>query len=125
VVDAILEEELFAKEVTDRAVKGADVASAAIVAGIKKAIAAVKAKKMTPQAAKNAVLMLFVGNALIDYTMRVHEIMEGLPKIIQDQIKAVKEFGQPLKQIAMISNIDIAAREAEKAGLAPTTGENT
>lgn len=124
VIDAILEEELFAKKVTEKATATAEHGKKAIVAGIKKAIDARHSGKMNVQAAKNAVMMLFVGNVLMDYITSVHEIFDKMGPIVEKQLQEIRSFGKPLKELAMISDIDIAAREAEKAGLAPTTGES-
>ncbi len=113
-VDALIDCELEAVEMSKQAYEEGKPAAALATAIARKLVALRVAGKIGPDLAKQMLREGMRTAVLLTYSKRVHGVQEMVDRHAPIQMEAIRNLGAPLNEVEAIRNSDISERETEK-----------
>lgn len=123
VVDAIIDEQIDVKALAQEAYDAGVTESSRVMAMARKVHAMVTGpQRLDPQRAKDLLREGLVAITLIEYAKLAGKVQALSDQHTASQKAEFKKYGKPLATVGMVRNVEIKARENEKAGVVNKQG---
>lgn len=117
IVKAILDEQVAAKRLVDRATADTGRTTAVIIGAIQKVILNRSKGRLNIHQAKLALREIWMHLMLAEFTKWVGDVQKLGNKSVRAQLAAIHNYGRPLTTVAQIRSIDVQTHAAEAKGL--------